>query len=314
MDHKKKVAAFGLIPLLIALLVGVVFHQYGATPLARAACDVSTLRYYAEAARAQGNEAEARYRDQEADACENTPAPLAAPSSTEKKEAPKEWKAFYYANEPLASPEWQNSFAGNPIARHPKFKGKAMEELTAEEGLLESEYRRGNDPMLAVTEAQQFAVLPRLDENAQRAEIVRLAGNKAELDRLNVKTSRVKRDDYTSKVVTLPAGLWCSTFSYGGEVPLVVIDCNVNRTTSFAAMEFTKKSDGSVTHQRLACGFQEYWQNEVAIGHAPLVPQPSPGFGRTEEGVPTPPTGGGPGTSTPKTPGTTPPTTPPTTP
>ncbi len=322
----KRFIVVGVIPALLILLGVAVFHQYGAAPLAERFCDSGTIRYYANIAQNDGDTTLARYRTQEADICEGKDANATVPdqkkpyeSTKPEKKANEIRKVFYYANEPLAAPEWLNSFAGDPIARKPELKGKQMEKLTADEAVQELLYRiKGpkSDPMLSVATAMALGIIPQMNEAEQQRVIAGLAANFNAWDKLNSAIENALKNDFTISVETLSAGTWCSTFSYGGAVPLIVEDCTVNRTTPFVALKLTRKSNGEVIYLRLACGFQRYWHG-VSAPEVPQAPAPTPGFSRTPEGVPTPPTGGGPGTTTPETPPpgtTTPPTTtPPTT-
>ncbi len=228
----------------------------------------------------------------------------------------------YLANEPLSSLVWENSFRGNALAIKPGLAGRPMESLNVEEALQESEYTRSVDPMLTYAEAAQFNVLPQLDEKGQQAKISELATNCAERTRINAETTRVKREDYNHEVVTLPAGHYVATFTFGGSTPIVVTDYDVNRTEGFRTLKLTRKSDGHVEDQRLACGFQEYETAPAPVKEqAPQMPAVPQGMARTPEGVPyvpeVPPSGGETPSSTPPettTTGTPPPTTvPPTT-
>ena len=237
----------------------------------------------------------------------STPAAPIAPAQTG-------CETRYLANDPVSSLKWDNSFRGNAKAIKPELANRDMESLTLEEALQESEYTRSLDPMLTYAEATQFGVLPYMDERGQAEKILNLATDCAERARVNAEVTRVKRNDYTAEIVELGAGKYVATFSFGGATPIVLTDYSVNRAEGFKAIRFTRKSDGHVELQRLACGFQDYEAAPApVVSYIPQMPTPPPGIERTPEGVPsvpekptptptttseTPPTG----TTTPSTP------------
>lgn len=242
----------------------------------------------------------------------------ASATTTPPATQPVDFQVRYLANEPVVSTKWENSYNGNPVARKPELAGRDMESLSVEEALQESEYRRKNtewgDPMLTVAEAIQFGVLPQMTDQAQLAKTAELANNHAMWDTVNAEISRVKRTDYTAEVKTLSAGRYRATFAIAmsGDTPVFGWDLDVNRETDFRVVQFTRKSDGHVEIQRLACGLQDYEFAPAEAVSIPVFTAPYGGIKYTEEHVPYVPRHGG-ETPTPSTPQTTPSETPPVT-